>query len=172
MRITSGIYKNREIKSPQSSSTHPMGERERLALFNIISESLPGAQVLDAYAGTGALGIEALSRGAKNVVLVEKSPKVVRVIRDNLRSLGVDESSAQIICQDVNKVGFDSEFDLIFIDPPYDEFCAIEVGKLTKYLRDGGTMVLSHPGVAPEIMGLSLEKTRSYARANISIYRK
>ena len=70
IKIASGIFRGRSIKSPKSSLTHPMGAREKLALFNMIVDDLPGSLVLDAFAGSGALGIEALSRGASEVVFV------------------------------------------------------------------------------------------------------
>ena len=79
IKITSGIFRGRNISTP-GGKTHPMGERERLALFNMISEYLPKAAVLDAYAGSGALGIEAISRGADKVLFVDKSADAVRKI--------------------------------------------------------------------------------------------
>ena len=88
VRITSGIYRGHSILTP-GEGTHPMGERERLALFNKISDYLPGANVLDAFAGSGALGIEAMSRGAASVTFVEKSPKAAKIIRENLKTLGI-----------------------------------------------------------------------------------
>ena len=172
MKITSGIYKNRNIDSPHTNSTHPMGERERLALFNMLGQDLTGLMVLDAYAGSGILGIEALSRKAAKVVFVEKFPAAVRTIHENLRSLGVAEDSTQVICKDVNKVTFDEDFDVILADPPYDNFNVLEIENLTKCLKDSGILILSHPGVAPAINGLTLEKTRQYARAHISFYTK
>ena len=84
IKITSGKYRGRTIKSPNSKLTHPMGAREKLAMFNMISEYLSGAVVLDVYAGSGALGIEALSRGASYAMFVEKNPQIAQVIRRNL----------------------------------------------------------------------------------------
>ena len=81
IKITSGKYRGRTIKSPNSKLTHPMGAREKLAMFNMISEYLSGAVVLDVYAGSGALGIEALSRGASYAMFVEKNPRTAGIIR-------------------------------------------------------------------------------------------
>lgn len=174
MRIIAGKYKGREIKSPHDERTHPMGERERLALFNILAslQQAPLGTLLDAYAGSGALGIEALSRGADYVVFAEKVPAVARIIRDNLAKLEVADEQAQVICTDVNKMSLDVQFDTILADPPYDAFNTTEIEKLTKYLKNGGMLVLSHPEVAPELKGLTLEKTRQYARAHLSFYTK
>lgn len=88
VRITSGEFRGRKIETP-GDGTHPMGERERLALFNMIAERLPGAMVLDAFSGSGALGIEALSRGARGAVFVDASRKAVGCIRSNLSLLGL-----------------------------------------------------------------------------------
>lgn len=172
MRITAGKYRNREIKSPHDARTHPMGERERLALFNMLGQNLVGLSVLDAYAGSGALGIEALSRGASYVEFIEEIPLVAKIIRENLAKLEVPAEQSQVICVDVNKMSLDRKFDIILADPPYDDFKTSGVEKLTDYLKSGGILVLSHPDEAPELAGLTHEKTRSYARARISFYTK
>lgn len=168
MRISSGIYRNRKIATP-GGTTHPMGERERLALFNMIAEYLPGARVLDAFAGSGALGIEALSREAVEVVFVEKNRHACQVIRENLRDLGVD---AEIYQGDVSKYTTDKMFEIILADPPYDNFNIAEVAHLLQFLKIGGIFVLSHPEKAPELSNATLLKTRKYAGAQISVYIK
>ena len=146
-----------------------MGERERLALFNMIAEFLPGARVLDAYAGSGALGIEALSRGAGELVLVEKSPKATKVIRENLKSLGVE---AEVITSNVVNFTSDRQFDVILADPPYDSFDLAGVKHLADLVENNGVLVLSHPGEAPELPHMALKKSRSYAGATISVYER
>ena len=168
VKITSGLYRNRTIKTP-GEGAHPMGAREKLALFNMVAGFLPGARVLDAYAGSGALGLEALSRGAGEVVFIEKSPKAARIIRENLATLGVE---AEIMTQDVVIFTTDKRFGVILADPPYDDFKLAGVEHLAMLLADGGILVLSHPGEAPDLPSLTLEKSRSYAGATISIYRK
>lgn len=165
--IISGKFKGRKISTP-GGATHPMGSRERLALFNMVS--VEGLTVLDAFAGSGALGIEALSRGATSVVFVEKNSKASDIIRENLKYLGVKDE-AEIIKSSVSNADL-PEFDVIFADPPYDNFDLIEVESLTKSLKNGGVMVLSHPNEAPELQGLNLIKTHQYAAAHLSIYNK
>ncbi len=195
LKITSGIYRGRTIKTP-GGKTHPMGERERLALFNMISEYLPGAVVLDAYAGSGALGFEALSRGAKEVLFIDNSVKAESCIMDNMLTLGFLEilggeiATAEEIIRnaemkkplrdgttDVARVKVsdfesDKQYDVILADPPYDDFRLEDVAHLVKFLKVDGVFVLSHPGDAPELPGLSLKKSRQYANAHISIYGK
>ena len=146
-----------------------MGERERLALFNMIVDSIPGASVLDAFAGSGALGIEALSRGASSVVFIEKNAKACSVIRNNLRELGLE---VDVFQGDVVNFTTDNEFGLVLADPPYDKFDINEVKHLLQFLQRDGRFVLSHPGEAPDLPGLELLKSRKYAGATISVYVK
>lgn len=166
VKIISGIYRGRSILTP-GEGTHPMGERERLALFNKISGYLSDASVLDAYAGSGALGIEALSRGARKATFIEKNANAARIIRENLRSLDI---KAEVITGDAAKYDFTEGFDVILADPPYDKFMAENINNLAKYIKDNGILILSHPGEAPEIPGLSLEDSRKYAGATLSFY--
>ena len=169
MQVISGKYKNQNINTLEDDHTHPMGSREKLALFNMISTYLPESRVLDAFAGSGALGIEALSRGASSVVFVDKSSKATEVIKKNLNDLGILENS-EVIKGSAKEISGD--FDLILVDPPYDNFDLTEVEPLVKSLKIGGTMVLSHPKEAPEIGSLTLVKTHQYAAAHLSLYIK
>ena len=171
IRITSGKFRGRTIKSPKSSLTHPMGSREKMALFNMISGYSPEAIVLDAYAGSGALGIEALSRGAKQVVFVEKNPQAARIIRENLEKLELQEA-ALLFDGDVKNFLPKNDFDIIIADPPYDDFKLNGIVGLAKFLKNDGVFALSHPGDAPEIDGLKLQKTHKYAAAHITVYKR
>ena len=169
MQVISGIYKGKNLKSPQSDKTHPMGSREKLALFNMLLPYLENAVVLDAFAGTGALGIEALSRGASAVTFIEKDHKVAKTLRENI--VGVDD--ATIVEKSVGTFEARSEtFDLIIADPPYDHFEPELINHLIPFLKPTGILALSHPGEAPDFKDLNLLKSRSYAGATISIYQK
>ena len=168
VRITSGNYKGQKVSTP-GGKTHPMGERERIALFNMISEYVLGSRVLDAYAGSGALGIEALSRGASEVEFVEKSPTVAKKIRANLRKLDI---KARVVASDATNFTSNEGFDLILADPPYDDFDLPGVEYLSGFLKNGGILVLSHPDKAPNISEMKLLKTRKYAAAHLSVYVK
>ena len=192
IKITSGIYKGRNIESPDSEQTHPMGSREKIALFNMLNDYLPNAQVLDAYAGSGALGIEALSRGAAEVLFVDESHVAMRTIVMNCMSLGIEEEQVafyrgsvsafykKFVCGQGTSLDprmavametFPEEVDVIIADPPYDDFNEKEVSRLANdYLKPEGVLALSHPGEAPEFPGLILEKSHQYAGATISIY--
>jgi 16S rRNA (guanine966-N2)-methyltransferase len=193
VKITSGKLRGRVISTP-GGKTHPMGERERLALFNMISSDVPGAVVLDAYAGSGALGFEALSRGAKEVLFIDSNHKSESCIMDNMLSLGyyelldknlvdelirnaegkkpIHEETADVMRIKVSQLESKRKFDLILADPPYDKFILDDIQHLVQFLTNDGVFVLSHPGDAPELQGLSLRKSHKYAGATISVYVK
>lgn len=173
MQIIAGIYKHRTIKEPRNNYTHPMGSREKLALFNMLTDYLQGATVLDAFAGTGTLGLEALSRGATEVVFVEKSPQNARLIADNLNALGEDaKTHATIIAKPVEQASLDKQFDIIIADPPYDNFDLNTVAALVPYLKPTGIFILSHPALPtpPTLPNLNLLSTHHYAAAHISCF--
>ena len=168
VKITSGNLRGRTLLTP-GGNTHPMGAREKLALFNMISSYLENATVLDAYAGSGALGIEAISRGASEVTFIEKNAKAAQVIRQNLANLNL---KAEVFQGAVENFQSGTQFDTILADPPYDNFIPESINGLTPFLKDDGILVLSHPGKAPEINGLSLLKSNQYAEAHLSLYIK
>lgn len=187
LRVISGTFRGRSLKSPSTHLTHPMGAREKLALFNMVN--VENAKVLDAYAGSGALGIEALSRRAKEVIFVEKNRQVAGVIYDNLRSLDIaakitslDDDSDNVAAQVfVNKLAtfaqeprFWGYFGVILADPPYDQLDPEELQCLEKLLRRDGVLALSSPAeIEPvQLIGLRISSTHTYARARITIYRK
>ena len=120
MRVISGTARGRKLKEPAGSDIRPTGDKVKESMFNIIQFDIEGRRVLDLFAGTGQLGIEALSRGARSVVFVDSKPEAVRLIRVNLELCGFTDS-ATVYARDALKYpGGDETFDLIFIDPPYD----------------------------------------------------
>lgn len=125
MRIVGGRFKGRTLQGPSSNATRPTSDRLREALFNVLAhaydDAADGARVLDLFAGTGALGLEALSRGAKFVVFVEEAPEPRGIIRANVETLGVG-GITRIFRRDATKLGealASDAFDLVFCDPPY-----------------------------------------------------
>ncbi len=123
MRVITGIAKGRKLKSPKGMETRPTSDRIKEALFNIIGSRAIDVNFLDLYAGTGAIGIEALSRGAVKAVFVEKNPKTVKIIKENLQVTGLSEK-AEILVQEADRaislISAKGEiFNIIFIDPPY-----------------------------------------------------
>jgi 16S rRNA (guanine(966)-N(2))-methyltransferase RsmD len=147
MRIISGQFKGRRLKTPGWDGLRPTSDRLRETLFNVLGDEVAGAFVLDGYAGTGAVGIEALSRGASGVVFVERDVRAAALIAENLRHCGISEGCA-IIRADIDRLsqpGGSRPFDVIVLDPPYSdidlESC---VGRAAPWLAAGGLMVLEH----------------------------
>ncbi|MBQ6510447.1 16S rRNA (guanine(966)-N(2))-methyltransferase RsmD [Candidatus Saccharibacteria bacterium] len=174
MQIISGVYKNRPIESPNNVHTHPMGSREKNALFNMIAPYLPGATVLDTFAGSGALGLEALSRGAKSCVFIEKSPKVAKIIEKNISSLGENVvKNTTILIKNIENFESDFKFDIVIADPPYDKFNQIKIDYLSDFVSDSGILVISHPEKSVvNLPNFELLKSHSYAAARISVFQK
>lgn len=125
MRIVSGQYRGRVIDAPEGEGTRPTTDRVREALMSSLSSlrgGLEGDRVLDAFAGSGALGLESLSRGASYALFFERDRKAQKVIEGNLRKLGVDSRMGSLVRQDVFKFApamIDVPFDIVFLDPPY-----------------------------------------------------
>lgn len=122
IKITSGVFRGRFIETPPGDHTRPTQARLRQALFNSLQASMIEARVLDLFSGSGALGFEALSRGARNVVFVESARRVARLIQRNARTLGVADRT-RIVTEEVDQawetVGALGPFDVILADPPY-----------------------------------------------------
>lgn len=174
VRLISGKYGGRIIEGSGSDRTHPMSERIRNALFNKISSELEGAKVLDAFAGSGALGFEALSRGAENVIFIEKDRVAQNIISNNIKLLKIDE--AKLIKGSVSAVAqtLGAQFDVIFADPPYHDPQFSTVTQLWGLLKPNGLMVLSYPGrgEAPTGAEVVVVDNRSYGNAALAFYRK
>ena len=147
MRIISGEFKGRRLKAPRWEGLRPTSDRLRETLFNVLGSRVADAFVLDGYAGTGAVGIEALSRGASGVVFVERDARAAALIAENLRHCGISEGCA-IIRADIDRMGNPGgtrRFDVVLLDPPYQdvdlESC---VARAARWLAPGGLLVLEH----------------------------
>ena len=125
MRIIAGEFRSRSLEAPQGSATRPTSDKLRETLFNVLAPRIRGAAFLDLYSGSGAIGIEAVSRGAASVVFVEQAPPALAVLRENLARLGIREN-IRIQAGGVSaflrrvRLGKPLAFDLIFLDPPWD----------------------------------------------------
>lgn len=175
MQVISGKFKHASFDSPNDEKTHPMGNREKLALFNMLNGKIEGKTVLDAFAGTGALGLEALSLGAETATFVEKSPKIAKILKNNLEKvLKSEKENAKIIISDVKDLKLDEKFDLIFADPPYDLYNDELIEPLMPLLSESAIFVLSIPKTAPTpvLEGLDMISRREYAAAAIILFRK
>ncbi|MAF27477.1 MAG: 16S rRNA (guanine(966)-N(2))-methyltransferase RsmD [Gemmatimonadota bacterium] len=177
MRIVGGGFRGRKLRAPEGTSTRPTADRVRESIFDLLGPVLPGTVVLDLFAGSGALGLEALSRGAIRAVFVERAQPALRVLRGNLTALGVAESAA-VWPGDAFRVLADrrDRFDLVFADPPYREELEQPVADLASLvLADGGVFVLEHSAVvaSPEgTGGMTVWKHRRYGGTSVTLYRK
>jgi 16S rRNA (guanine966-N2)-methyltransferase len=161
IRIISGQYGGRKIEAPDGDRTHPMSERVRNAMFNSIGSEVQGAKVLDVFAGTGSVGLEALSRGAHDATFIELDAQDRTVIVRGAVAAWVDTHE-------------DARFDMIFADPPYGDTQFSTVSKLFGLLKPGGLMLLSHPGRGeiPTKTGVVVVDNRSYGNAYLTSYRR
>ena len=123
MRITGGSRRGRALKTLSGREIRPTSDKVREALFDILGPRVTGAAVLDLFAGSGSLGLEALSRGAGRVTFVEKSPRAIAVIRDNVEELGFEDLAAvnrlDVLARPGGLARLDGPFDIVFVDPPY-----------------------------------------------------
>jgi 16S rRNA (guanine966-N2)-methyltransferase len=172
-----GRFGGRRLQAPPGRGTRPTSDRVREALFSTLGP-LGGARVLDLFAGSGALAIEALSRGAASAVLVERDPRAVAVIRANLEALGLAAPEATVVAGPARTAlrsasGRGDTYDLIFLDPPYRS--APELGRelsaaLEPLLSGGGRVVTESDRRAPLELALPLTHERRYGDTLIRIH--
>lgn len=172
VKITSGLFRGRELKAPQNGVTHPMGSREKLALFNSLSDKIKDKIILDVFAGTGALGLEAFSRGASHVTFIEADKKAAEILKQNAIVLGVFEQ-VRIYNTKAEKIDFDSPFDIVIADPPYEYFHDLPLSVLDRLAKTAREyFVLSHPSdFDPHAIDAELLSTKAYAGSRITIFR-
>ncbi|MGO0123361.1 16S rRNA (guanine(966)-N(2))-methyltransferase RsmD [Desulfothermobacter acidiphilus] len=180
MRITGGSAKRCRLASPKGKKTRPTSERVKGALFNILAPYLSGAHFLDLFAGTGGIGIEALSRGAERAVLVEKDPQALRLLRENLQRSGLSER-AEVRGGDVLRLlpriaRGEQRFDIIFLDPPYARGYEAKVLRLLVQeglvQRNGWVIVESSARELPpdRVEQLVLRRRERYGDTALSFY--
>jgi 16S rRNA (guanine966-N2)-methyltransferase len=156
MRIITGRYKGRRLVAPAGRTVRPTSDGLRETLFNVLGESVEGARVLDAYAGTGALGLEALSRGAAQAVFVERDPKALRALAENVRVCGAEDACAIIRGEFERARALEPAFDLLLLDPPYDvDDLPTIVERAARLAAPDARIVLEHSRrrTAPETAG-------------------
>jgi 16S rRNA (guanine(966)-N(2))-methyltransferase RsmD len=179
MRVITGKARGTVLKTPEGLQTRPTADRVKEALFSIIQFDVPGAKVLDLFGGSGQLGIEALSRGAKQAVFVDESDAACKLIRENLRRTKL-ESDARIIRSDYMAFlnSCHDKFDLIFLDPPYAEvFLENAIKRISEIdiLQSGGIIVAERPlgkEIVQELPGFSRSKDYKYGKSLLTLYTK
>jgi 16S rRNA (guanine966-N2)-methyltransferase len=175
MRIIGGTHRGRRIAAPRGGHTRPTGDRVREALFNLVGP-VDGASVLDLYAGSGALGLEALSRGARRCVFVETDGAACRAIRANLETLGltgglVTQRDALAVLRDERTAG--RRHELLLLDPPYERWQELEP-RLTELVPTvvaaAGMVVVETDARVEPTLPLDLVTTRRYGSARLTLF--
>lgn len=179
MRVITGKARGVQLKTPDGLLTRPTSDRVKEALFSIIQFEIPGARVLDLFGGTGQLGIEALSRGAKDAVFVDAREDACRLIRENLKRTRLDSNAKVIRCDYLEYLKRCTEnFQIILLDPPYAEVflenalkCIAEID----ILQSGGIIVAERPvgkELPWEFEGFIRSRDYKYGKTLLTIYRK
>jgi 16S rRNA (guanine966-N2)-methyltransferase len=184
MRVIAGLAKGRRLKTPKGSELRPTADRVKEALFNILPHDLSGRRVLDLFAGTGNLSVEALSRGAERALLIDFSREATKVIEENLRSIGFAAKS-RVLTASVFKAAralarSGERFELIFLDPPYDQGLVEDTLRTIAkegLLEENGVIVAEH-SVREKVQeryggygGLALSDQRRYGDTELSFFR-
>jgi 16S rRNA (guanine966-N2)-methyltransferase len=172
VRVVAGEFRGRRLQAPRGRATRPTADRVREALFSILGD-VRDARVLDLFAGSGALGIEALSRGAASAVFVESDGAAVAAIRRNLEAIGARET--RVIRRDVLKFLASSaeSFDLVFVDPPYDSAPRLAgplSAALPAVLSEDALIVTESSKRTPLELSLPLARERTYGDTRIAIH--
>jgi 16S rRNA (guanine966-N2)-methyltransferase len=177
MRIIAGRLGGLEFNSPHGRRTRPMSDKVRGALFNVLGD-LEGLTILDAFGGSGALSLEAISRGAEKVVVIERDGAAFSVIEKNIQDLKIGR---QVHATRANAAGWSArnvekmKYDILLLDPPYDELQSSLLQKLVRrHLKPGGLAVLSYPGNEEAIEFSTAEKIaiKKYGDIQLAFYRK
>ena len=179
MRVITGKARGIQLKTPEGQLTRPTSDRVKEALFSIIQFEIPGAAVLDLFGGTGQLGIEALSRGAKSAVFVDAREDACKLIRENLKRTRL-ENDGKVVRADymeyLNRCR--EKFDIILLDPPYAEvFLENSLKRITEIdiLQSGGIIIAERPmgkELPWEFEGYSRSRDYKYGNTLLTVYRK
>ncbi len=179
MRVIAGAARGVQLKTPEGLQTRPTADRVKEALFSIIQFDLPGARVLDLFGGTGQLGIEALSRGAKQAVFVDESISACNLIKENLRRTRLAEQGRVVRSDYMQYLNSCREtFNLVLLDPPYAEvFLENALKKLTEIdiLQSGGIIVAERPAEKAlpwNFEGFTRSKDYRYGKTVLTLFRK
>lgn len=183
MRIAGGEWRGRVLKAPAGDAVRPTQDRVREALFSMLGPILPGAVVLDLFAGAGTVGLEALSRGAARAVFVELSSAHARILGENVATLGAG-NRAKVVCADarrwVETAAAEGPFDLVYADPPYELGAQMGYAGMLQTLASGGAVASG--GIFVAEMKLQQEpdaseqwellRDRVYGQTRLAVYRR
>ena len=179
MRVITGKARGVQLKTPEGMLTRPTADRVKEALFSIINFDLPGSVVLDLFAGTGQLGIDALSRGAKSAVFVDAREDACKIVRENLRRTKLDTQAKVVRSDYLDFLRRSKEkFDIILLDPPYAEVfleTALKTIAEIDILQSGGIIITERPlgkDLLLDFEGFARSKDYKYGNTLLTLYRK
>ena len=173
MRVITGTARGRKLKTLEGMDVRPTTDKVKEAIFSTVQFDIPGATVLDLFAGSGQLGIEALSRGAVYAVFIDKARASVETVRENLQATGLAEKTRVATMEAIEYLQHaDKRFDIAFLDPPYEQGILEKVlPYLAKIMNDGGKVICEHEvglRLAEEINGLHLKKIYKYGKIEVT----
>ena len=176
MRIIAGTHRGRRIDAPPGTSTRPTSDRVRENAFNLVAPWVEEASVLDLFAGSGAMGLEALSRGAAHATFVESDPEACRTINRNLDKLGLE--AATVLCQDaLTALRADARaatrYDLVLLDPPYKRFSSLQnamISHLPEVLAPGGLLLVETAANEEPELPLAKRTSRKYGSTRLTLF--
>lgn len=177
MRVITGSCRGKFLKTLDGNDVRPTSQKVKEAVFSAIQFDIEGRRVLDLFAGSGQLGIEALSRGAKCATFVDNSASSIKIIKQNIESTGLD-SQAKVYSSDYSTFAATSRdvFDIVFLDPPYQKGLLLPALKsVLPLMSDYGIIICEYPPeveLPQEIGGFMITKTYRYGKINVSVYRK
>ncbi len=177
MRVVGGTARGRKLTTLEGMDVRPTTDKVKESVFNIIQFEVPGSSMLDLFAGSGQMGIEALSRGAENAVFVDSSRKSLNIVKTNVDTVGFSDRAKLIMSDSTAYLGRTSEkFDIVFLDPPYH--CGLidkAFGYLPQVLKDTSVVICETKAdeELPETFGdFEIKKTYKYSAIKITVYRR
>jgi 16S rRNA (guanine966-N2)-methyltransferase len=179
VRIIAGDWRGRKLPVIDAEGLRPTGDRVRETVFNWLQMQIPGRDCLDLFAGSGALGLEAASRGAKNVVMVEASVAVAAALKDSLNSLQADESVSVLNMRAADYLkSSDARFDIVFIDPPFSQHLHLETLEIlvASHLQPDALVYLELPTNQKQLLeqlptSLTVHKERRFGDVSVYLFR-
>ena len=177
MRVITGTARGRKLREPEGMASRPTTDNVKESMFNLIQFDIEGRRVLDLFAGTGQLGIEALSRGAKNAIFIDSSSKAVEIVKANLKHCGLMEQARVALMDAKSFLQNGSQlFDIVFLDPPYQQNIIDAILPLAaERMAPGGIIICEteRNEQLPQGAGSFTEtKTYLYGKAKITVYRR
>lgn len=177
MRVITGSARGRKLKAPEGYDVRPTSDGVKEAIFSAIQFEIEGRTVLDLFAGSGQLGIEAISRGAKKAVFVDSSQTSIKLIKENIEYVGFEKQSEVINMPNTAFLRTTKEtFDIALLDPPYDrKLIQKSLPALTGIMSDEGVIVCEHEiecRLPEEVNGFVIVKSKKHGKTGLTIYRK